>query len=64
MADQPIIIPETPQAPAGVHAHKCEHAGCDKWGGFGFSHGKTLPTVWYCMEHRGDGDIYLGRAAL
>jgi hypothetical protein len=61
MADEPINVPDTPHAPAGIQAHKCEHTGCSKWGGFGFSRGRSSATVWYCNGHRGDGEAYLGR---
>ncbi|WP_327436884.1 hypothetical protein [Sinorhizobium meliloti] len=33
------------------HEHWCEHAGCKKWGSFGFALGKAEPR-WFCMEHR------------
>jgi hypothetical protein len=62
MADEPIILPDAPHTPAGVQAHKCEHLGCSKWGGFGFTPGKSAPNVWFCFEHRGDGEVCLGRA--
>ncbi len=50
--------PAAPQperrTPAGVVEHWCEHPGCGKWGGFGFlRHGVT---VWYCFEHRDEGE--------
>jgi hypothetical protein len=40
-----------PHYEAGPYVHYCEHAGCKKWGGFGFAIGKAAPT-WFCFEHR------------
>ena len=31
--------------------HYCTFAGCGKWGGFGFSSGKSVETRWWCWEH-------------
>jgi len=41
-------------APAGIYEHWCEHPGCTKWGGWGFPRGRE--TVWFCFEHREDGE--------
>ncbi|TMV18614.1 hypothetical protein BJG94_15140 [Rhizobium sp. Td3] len=36
----------------GVHEeHWCEEAGCNLWGGFGFSRNKAEKPVWHCWEH-------------
>ncbi|MDX3973322.1 hypothetical protein [Shinella sp.] len=39
------------KTPAGIYEHWCEHAGCKKWGGFGFSAGKSAPMRWWCWAH-------------
>jgi hypothetical protein len=31
--------------------HYCTVAGCGKWGGFGFSSGKSVETRSWCWEH-------------
>ena len=36
---------------AGIDARFCEHPGCDKWGGFGFSVSKVAPARWWCARH-------------
>jgi len=51
----------TPHTP-GIVEHWCEHPGCKEWGAFGYSRGKNQPSVWFCREHREDGERYLGRA--
>nr|WP_246259336.1 hypothetical protein [Chelativorans oligotrophicus] len=48
--------------PEGIVEHWCEREGCSKWGGHGFSRGKNQPNVWFCAEHREDGERYLGKA--
>ncbi|GEC42182.1 Rieske Fe-S protein [Sinorhizobium meliloti] len=34
-----------------AYEHWCEHAGCKKWGSFGFALGKEEPR-WFCAEHQ------------
>ena len=60
MSDEPIKPPEgfVPVAPGGVQAHRCEHDGCGKWGGFGFARPRQTPH-WFCFGHRGGGERYL-----
>lgn len=36
---------------AGPYVHNCEHAGCNKWGSFGFDQGHGI-IQWFCMEHQ------------
>ena len=43
------------QTPAGVYEHYCQHAGCTKWGSFGFARNQRDEPTWYCFEHRSDG---------
>jgi hypothetical protein len=43
--------------PAGIDEHWCEHAGCTKWGGWGFS-GPREASHWFCFEHRADGEAH------
>lgn len=36
----------------GIHEnHWCEHSGCRKWGGWGFSRSKAEKPHWWCPEH-------------
>lgn len=43
---------QTDKAGDGIHEnHWCEHAGCKKWGGFGFSRSKVEKSSWHCWEH-------------
>ena len=49
---EPQIIER--RTPAGIVAHWCEHDGCRKWGGFGFD--RPDRTIWFCGEHRQDGE--------
>ena len=36
----------------GIHEnHWCEHPGCTKWGGWGFSPSKAEKPHWWCPEH-------------
>jgi hypothetical protein len=44
-------------APAGIHEHFCEHPGCTKWGGFGFSRPRET-SHWFCFQHREEGERY------
>jgi hypothetical protein len=43
---------------AGMVEHWCEHPGCASWGGWGFARGRGKP-VWFCYEHREDGERFL-----
>jgi hypothetical protein len=49
------VTVETPRpaARAVIDEHWCMHAGCKRWGSFGFQTRKG--TEWYCGEHRCDG---------
>lgn len=42
-----------PPGKAVIDEHWCMHAGCKRWGSFGFA--TRYGTEWYCGEHRGDG---------
>lgn len=44
----------------GIVEHLCEHPGCRKWGGWGYSRPRT-ETRWFCYEHKADGEVLLGR---
>ena len=46
-----------PQVKPGAIGHRCEHPGCTKWAGFGFSRPRQAPH-WYCFEHREDGEDF------
>lgn len=45
--------------------HPCRHPGCDKEGSFGFgvSLKRKKPGVWFCAEHRADGEA-IGEAPM
>ncbi len=38
--------------------HYCEHSGCKKWGGFGYSRSKTEMSSWHCWEHYPQRDLF------
>lgn len=60
MSDEPQKVVELPvRAPAGIYEHWCEHPGCGKWGGFGFQRLKGSEPIWFCFEHRDEGERYL-----
>ncbi|CAM3509114.1 hypothetical protein AGRA671_10045 [Agrobacterium radiobacter] len=43
---------QTNKAGDGIHEnHWCEHPGCRKWGGWGFSQSKAEKPHWWCPEH-------------
>lgn len=43
---------QTNKAGDGIHEnHWCEHQGCMKWGGWGFSRSKAEKPHWWCPEH-------------
>jgi hypothetical protein len=50
---RPIIL-ESQRTRTGIFEHFCERHGCKKWGGWGYSRGKV--TIWYCSEHRAEGE--------
>lgn len=62
MSDEPIHpgdgIATVPRAVARVIDHRCEHAGCTKWGGFGFGKPKQ-ESHWFCYGHRAEGERFL-----
>lgn len=31
--------------------HYCEHAGCNAWGGLGYSAGTNTAPRWWCAAH-------------
>jgi hypothetical protein len=35
--------------------HLCRHAGCNKWGSWGYDAGQGV-SEWWCLEHRPDHD--------
>ncbi len=47
--------------------HLCEHAGCTRWGPFGFGvflrRHPPEPGVWFCRAHKADGEVGEARAA-
>ncbi|RUV55848.1 hypothetical protein EOA88_35590 [Mesorhizobium sp. M5C.F.Ca.IN.020.14.1.1] len=49
----------TERTPAGLFEHWCQHPGCAKWGQRGFARGGKGESVWFCYEHREDGERYL-----
>jgi len=51
-----------PRISPGIVEHWCEREGCSNWGSHGYSRGRNQPTVWFCYEHRADGERYLGKA--
>lgn len=34
-----------------IEEHYCEHPGCKKWGGLGYSKSKVEKPRWWCAEH-------------
>lgn len=43
---------QSDKAGDGIHEnHWCEHPGCRKWGGWGFSRSKAEKPNWWCQEH-------------
>ena len=51
-----IVVEEVTAPPAhtGIYEHWCTHEGCKQWGSFGYD--RRLGTVWFCGEHKGDGE--------
>lgn len=50
---------QTNKAGDGIHEnHWCEHPGCRKWGGFGFSRNKVEKSSWHCWEHYPQRDMF------
>jgi len=63
MSDDPLALRSSePARSTGIVEHWCEREGCSDWGSHGYSRGKHQPTVWFCYEHRSDGERYLGKA--
>jgi hypothetical protein len=64
MSDEPArlvasVIPDGQEerrreTPAGIWEHYCERPGCKQWGSRGFV--KRGQQVWFCFEHRDDGE--------
>lgn len=61
MSDEPIKRPAGAVAAtrSRIYEHWCEHAGCSKWGGWGFGRRKDEPVHWFCGDHRAEGERYL-----
>ncbi|MQB36870.1 hypothetical protein DXT97_08665 [Agrobacterium tumefaciens] len=50
---------QTNKAGDGIHEnHWCEHPGCKKWGGWGFSRSKVEKPNWWCPEHYPQRDMF------
>lgn len=50
---------QTNRAGDGVlDVHYCEHPGCERWGGFGYSRAKTEISSWHCWEHYSQRDMF------
>lgn len=47
------------ETPPGPFVHYCMHEGCEEWGTYGFE--ARYGTVWYCLEHRAEGEAQLWR---
>jgi hypothetical protein len=62
MSDEPLRLADgmtpAPRENATIKDHRCEHPGCAKWAGFGFSRPRQEPH-WYCFEHRDEGERFL-----
>jgi hypothetical protein len=62
MSDEPLRLADgmtpAPRDDVTITHHRCEHSGCSKWAGFGFSRPKQEPH-WFCGEHRDDGERHL-----
>ena len=43
-----------PMRPGVVNEHWCMHAGCARWGSFGYQ--TRYGTTWFCGEHRAEGE--------
>jgi hypothetical protein len=51
-----IVVTEVvgPAPQRNIDNHWCDHAGCKRWGSFGFA--GRYGTSWYCGEHRSDAE--------
>jgi hypothetical protein len=62
MSDEPLRLANgmtpAPRKGATISDHRCEHLGCMKWAGFGFSRPRQAQH-WFCFEHRSDGERFL-----
>lgn len=60
MGDEPAKLLEgvAPVSQSRVIDHKCEHPGCNSWGGWGFGKPKQ-ESHWFCYEHRAEGEFFL-----
>ncbi len=62
MSDEPTRLAEgmtaVPREGVRIENHICEHAGCGRLGGFGFSRPRQA-SHWFCLAHRADGDRFL-----
>lgn len=61
MSDEPIRDQHPAPTPSGIWEHGCEHPGCERWGGFGYSIAGRSPR-WYCGTHMDEGERLIGRA--
>ena len=61
MSDEPTRAEPVQPTPAGIWEHGCEHPGCERWGGFGYSVAGR-PSRWYCGTHMDEGERLIGRA--
>lgn len=59
-----IMSDQTNKACDGIHEnHWCEHPGCAKWGGWGFSRSKAEKPNWHCWEHYPQRDMFNSASA-
>lgn len=57
MSDDPLSPRPAGSTPAGLYEHWCEHPGCTKWGGLGYTRNKVIH--WFCGEHKDDGEALM-----
>lgn len=50
-----IVTPASVVSGADPANHLCRHAGCNRWGAWGYDGGDGV-TGWWCLEHRPDHD--------
>lgn len=46
-----MVDERTDTHPGPIQEHWCEHPGCNEWGGFGYSSGRSSTPRWWCWEH-------------
>lgn len=46
---------------SGVFKFWCEHEGCNNGAFWGYSQSGQASRIWFCTEHRADGEAMLGR---